>query len=108
MDSAYGTGVTLDVPAPHGHGVPFLQSKHLIVLLIVAIDSVTRVLFGIAHGLRLEMLAERETTRGDKRDPINHESVRCATPHSTHCDVCDTRTVTVASDGSRRSRGRRA
>lgn len=50
LNSANGTSVTLYVPAPHSHGVPFLQSKHFIALLIIAVISVPRILIVISHG----------------------------------------------------------
>ncbi len=35
LDSADGTSVTLNVPAPHCHGIPFLETEHLLVLIVV-------------------------------------------------------------------------
>ena len=49
LNSANRAGVTLYVPAPHGHGVPFLQDKHLVRLYIIVVTAITGILLRFSH-----------------------------------------------------------
>lgn len=49
LNSANRAGVTLHVPAPHGHRVPFLQDKHLIRLHVVVVTAISGILLGLGH-----------------------------------------------------------
>lgn len=49
LNAANRAGVALHVPAPHGHGVPFLQDKQLVRFHVVVIATITEILLRVSH-----------------------------------------------------------